>query len=365
MAAITFKTGQELRFFQTLRNRVNTYFREQQVSPKANARMVMKTIVLLCAYIFPFAVLLIFPIPFVGALGIWMIMGAAKAGVGMSVMHDANHGAYSSSDRVNKMIAITMNIIGGISSNWKVQHNLLHHTYTNITGVDEDIDTNAVLRLSPHIHHKWIHKAQWWYAFLIYAISTLHWILVKDFKQYFTYRKEGLHRTATGLKRVRFIEVLALKSAYLFTFIGLPILLGIPFWQVLIGFVVMHVVCGLILSIVFQLAHVVEETAFPMPDDRGNMEDTWAVHQLRTTMNFACRNKWLSWYVGGLNFQVEHHLFSRICHVHYAALAPIVRRTAQEFGFPYKEQRTLVGALNSHIRVLRTRGRVPLDEIMG
>lgn len=365
MTEVKFKTGEELRFFHTLRNRVDAYFQDRKLSKNANTTMVIKTIVLLSTYTLPFVAILIFPLPFVVALSLWLLMGWAKAGVGMSVMHDANHGAYAKNEVTNKIIGFTLNAVGGASANWKVQHNMLHHTFTNITGVDEDIQTKVVLRLSPHSPHYAINKGQWWYAFFFYGISTMYWALVKDFKQYWAYRNHGLLKGRRAQKNWLFVRLVAVKLAYFFTFFGIPVLVGIPFWQALVGFAVMHFTCGIILSIVFQLAHTVEETDFPLPDTTGSMEDSWAVHQLRTTMNFATKNKWLSWYVGGLNFQVEHHLFMRICHVHYPAIAPIVKQTAQEFGVPYLEQRTFSSAFLSHIRHLKKLGRTPLDEIMG
>jgi linoleoyl-CoA desaturase len=219
----------------------------------------------------------------------------------MSVMHDANHGAYSANERINRIIGYTLNAIGGTELNWKVQHNMLHHTYTNITGMDEDIAQKVVLRFSPHAPHHKMHKEQWWYAFFFYGISTMYWALVKDFKQFLSYRRRGFHRGGAVQNNWLFVRLIATKLAYFFTFFGIPALAGLPFWQVLVGFVLMHVTCGIILSLVFQLAHTVGDTAYPMPDGMGNMEDSWAVHQLRTTMNFACDNRWLSWYVGGLN----------------------------------------------------------------
>lgn len=365
MAEVQFKTGQELQFFHTLRKRVDAYFKEHHLSKNANAAMIVKTIILLSAYIGPFVAILLFQIPFVFALVLWLFMGWAKAGVGMSIMHDANHGAYSKNERVNKLIGYTLNIVGGMTANWKVQHNMLHHTYTNITGIDEDIDTNKIMRFTPHAPHKRIYKGQWWYAFFFYGISTLYWALLKDFTQFYSYRKRGLHKGAQVEYRWLFVRLILAKLTYFFVFFAVPVLAGIPFWQVLVGFLVMHVSSGIILSVIFQLAHSVEETEHPLPDVQGNMADSWAVHQLRTTMNFATKNKWLSWYVGGLNFQVEHHLFMRICHVHYPAIAPIVKQTAQEFGVPYLEQSTFGAAFRSHIRLLKTLGRTPLDEIMG
>jgi len=365
MAEVKFKTGEDLQFFQTLRSRVDAYFQERKLSKNANAVMIIKTIVLLSTYILPFVAILVFQLPFVIALLLWLLMGWAKAGVGMSVMHDANHGAYSKNELVNKIIGFTLNCVGGASVNWKVQHNMLHHTFTNINGVDEDIQTKVVLRLSPHAPHYRMNKEQWWYAFFFYGISTMYWALAKDFKQFFAYRKRGLVRGTKTEQNWTLVRLIGVKLTYFFVFFGIPLLVGIPFWQVLVGFVVMHFATGIILSIVFQLAHTVEETKFPLPDVMGSMEDSWAVHQMRTTMNFATSNKWLSWYVGGLNFQVEHHLFTRICHVHYPAIAPIVKKTAEEFGVPYLEKPSFGSAFRSHINHLKTLGRDPLDEIMG
>jgi linoleoyl-CoA desaturase len=365
MKEVKFKTGDEVQFFQTLRNRVEAYFQENNLSKNANAAMVVKTVVLISAYVLPFVAILVIPMSFGVAILLWLLMGWAMAGIGMSIMHDANHGAYSSSNRINKIIGRTLHAIGGTAENWKVQHNVLHHTYTNIQGIDEDIDTKVILRFSPHAQHRKIHKAQWWYAFGLYAISTIYWALIKDFKQHASYRKRGLHTQSSRENNKILAWLTFTKILYFFTFFGVPLLVGIPFWQTLVGFVVMHMACGLILSLVFQLAHTVEDTQYPLPDAQGNIDDSWAAHQLRTTMNFACSNRWLSWYVGGLNFQVEHHLFTRICHVHYPAIAPIVKQTAQEFGLPYLEKRTFGGAFNSHVRFLKTLGRTPsLDEIL-
>jgi linoleoyl-CoA desaturase len=366
MEKINFKAGPELHFFHTLRKRVDAYFKDRNLSKKANAAMVLKSAILLCAYILPFILLLMLPMPFGVAVLIWVILGAAMAGIGMSIMHDANHGAYAGRKVWNKILGHTINIIGGISANWKIQHNKLHHTYTNISGADQDIETGTILRFSPHSRHRKLYKYQWWYAFLFYSISTIYWVVVKDFKQAIEYRKRGLLRGTSRNYTWLLARLVGIKSIYFFMFFGVTTLTGIPFWQALTGFIIMHLACGIILSVIFQMAHVVEETRFPQPDRHGSMEDSWAAHQLRTTMNFACGNKWLSWYIGGLNFQVEHHLFANICHVHYPAIAPIVKRTANEFGLPYLEKRTFGNAFHSHIRLLKTLGRAPsLDDIMG
>jgi linoleoyl-CoA desaturase len=125
------------------------------------------------------------------------------------------------------------------------------------------------------------------------------------------------------------------------------------------GFITMHFIAGVILTVVFQLAHTVEGTTHPVPDETGTIENNWAVHQMNTTVNFSRQSRLISWYVGGLNFQVEHHLFPTICHVHYPEISEIVKTTAEEFGIPYLENRTFMDAVNSHIETLRRFGRLP------
>lgn len=363
---IKFKAGKDLEFFSVLRGRVDDYFIRNGISKHANTEMVVKTIVLLLAYLLPFVVVLAIQPGFGIQLVLWAVMGFALAGIGMSVMHDANHGAYSSSATVNKWIGYSLLLLGGAVDNWKMQHNVLHHTYTNVTGLDDDIDSKLILRFSPHTDQKKVHKYQWYYAFLFYSILTIYWGLLKDLVQFFRYRKLGVNKKSDSQNTAWLIRITVMKLLYFFAFLGLPVILtDIPFYQILLGFLLMHIIAGLILSVVFQLAHTVEETEFPMPDESGNMENGWAIHQLKTTANFSKNNRFISWYVGGLNYQVEHHLFPLICHVHYPAISTIVESTAKEFGVAYLENKSFGSALKSHIALLRKLGVPRLSEIMG
>jgi linoleoyl-CoA desaturase len=346
-------------FFATLRKRVDNYFKENNISKHYNAAMVIKTVVLLTAYLLPFAALLIFQPSFGISMAIWTLMGFSLAGIGMSVMHDANHGAYSSSHKVNLWLGHTLNLLGGSVFNWKLQHNLLHHTYTNIINLDDDIDDKLILRFSPHTNVKWYHKLQFVYAFFFYGILTLYWALLKDFVQFSRYTKDGVNKNTPAQNRITLLKIIGSKLFYFFTFMALPVLLGIPFMQVLTGFLIMHFIAGLVLTVIFQLAHTVEGTTHPLPNNEGTLENNWAVHQLNTTVNFSRDNKFLSWYLGGLNYQVEHHLFPTICHVHYPAVSEIVKATAEEYGIPYLENKSFGEALNSHIRTLKRFGKLP------
>jgi linoleoyl-CoA desaturase len=329
------------------------------MSKHANATMVIKTMVLLTGYILPFVALLYFTPSLGFSMMLWFIMGLSLAGIGMSVMHDANHGAYSSNKTVNFLMGHTLNLVGGSVFNWKLQHNILHHTYTNITHIDEDIEDRLVLKFSPHTKTKWFHKFQWIYAMFFYGLLTFYWVLAKDFVQYAQFTKSGVNPGNKSENRSTLIKIILIKVFYFLAVIVMPIVVfHIPVLQLLSGFLLMHFVAGIILTTVFQLAHTLEQTAHPMPVN-GIIENDWAIHQLNTTVNFSRKSKILSWYIGGLNFQVEHHLFPKISHVHYPALSHIVKQTAEEHGIPYLENESLLSALQSHFRYMREIGTLP------
>lgn len=345
-------------FFATLRARIEQYFKSNNISKHYNTKMVVKTVLLITAYILPFVAILFLHLPSAVNYGLWALMGFAKSGIGMAVMHDANHGAYSRNSKVNYWLGHTLNLVGGSVFNWKLQHNILHHTYTNIVHMDDDIENKLVFRFSPHSKVRWFHKFQFIYAIFFYGILTFYWAFVKDFVQFRKYIKEGLNKEGKLKNRKTLIKIIVTKMAYTFAFVAAPIfLLHLPVWSYLAGFLLMHFIAGVILTVIFQLAHTVENTSHPLPDEVGTIENTWAIHQLNTTVNFSRKSKFLTWYLGGLNFQVEHHLFPNICHVHYPAIAPIVKETAEEFGIPYLENKNFLTAVGSHIRLLKFYGR--------
>ncbi len=357
---IKFVPNQKTPFFQVLKKRIDEHFATNGISKNANAAMVLKSIVLLSCYIFPFVFLLASHPSFFVALGVWILMGVSLAGIGMSVMHDANHGAYSSSKWVNTMMGHTLNLLGGSVFNWKLQHNILHHTYTNIVPLDEDIQDRLVLRFSPHTQVKKYQKNQWFYAFFFYGLLSLYWVVAKDLVQLISFTKNGVNPHTKKETFWIFIKISAVKIVYLAVMFALPMLyFNFGFLELLGGFVLMHFIAGLILTVVFQLAHTVEGTAHPVANESGNIENDWAIHQLNTTVNFSKNNWFVTWYVGGLNYQIEHHLFPRICHIHYPEIAPIVKATAEEFGIEYMENKTFTDAVQSHINLLKKFGTTP------
>ncbi len=364
---IRFIAKEKTDFLEILRSRVDAYFQENKISKNADMQMVVKTIVLLAGYIIPFVLLLALQPVFYLSILLWIIMGISVAGIGMSIMHDANHGSYSENTSTNEWLGHSLNLIGGSVLNWKLQHNILHHTYTNIAGMDDDIQDRKILKMSPHYLTKAFHKFQKYYAFFFYGIITLYWVFVKDFVQLGAFAKSGVNKATPKEMRVMLFRILLDKAIYIFAIVCVPILyFNIPVWQVLIGFFMMHFFAGIILTVVFQLAHTVEDAAFPLPTANGTIENNWAIHQLNTTVNFSPKNKWISWYVGGLNYQVEHHLFPKVCHVHYPQIAPIVEATAREYGVPYLVNETFIKAFKSHVAVLGKFGKMPsLNDAIG
>ncbi len=347
-------------FFKTLKGRIDEYFISNNKERVGDYRMYIKTVVMLLTYLIPFYFIVFVDIQNTWIhLGLWTIMGVFMAGIGLSVMHDAIHGSYSKYKKLNKVLGEVINFVGGASINWKIQHNVLHHTYTNIEEYDQDLNGPSILRFSPNQKKIKLHKYQHIYAWLIYCLLTLNWSTYKDFNSILRYKKMGLIGGGKNQFTIELIKIIVTKILYFSFILFLPLYFGsASVGTTIIGFFIMHGLAGLILSSIFQPAHVMEECEFATAADDNIIKQDWAAHQILNTVNFAPKNKLLSWYVGGLNFQVEHHLFPNICHIHYKDLSKIVETTAKEFGLPYFVQPTFRSALWNHAKMLKKLGTV-------
>jgi len=355
MAKITFDNRNN-QFFQSLKSSVDQYFETNGIKKTGDWRLYVKTITLISAAILMYSSLIFLKMNALPALLICVLLGFTFASIGFSVMHDANHGSYSTKPWLNDLLGLSANALGASAYFWKQKHNIIHHTYTNVDGLDDDIAKSPIIRQCET--QKWVpaHKIQHLYLVPVYALSSIFWIFFMDFTKYFTRR---IYTTeAWKLTMKNHIIFWATKVSYLTFYIIIPILVwGFGPW--LLGFFVLHASMGLTLSLVFQLAHVVENTEFESValDETKHVETAWAEHQLKTSSNFAMNNAVISWFVGGLNFQIEHHLFPRVSHVHYPAISKILMEKCKEFNLPYNKYDTMTEALFSHFRVMKMLGQ--------
>lgn len=346
-------------FYQDLKQRVAACFEESGRQPTGNASLYLKTIVCAGGFVGCYLWLLLGANTWMGAL--LGVVGAAltMSMTGFNVMHDGAHGAYSASPRINWLMAYTLDLLGGSNFLWRQKHNILHHTYTNVDQLDRDLQSSGMMRMSPdqpwHPAHRWQHL----YALPLYSLHTFFWVIFRDYVA-FRQGRAGPVRLATPTTgdRVAFYGAKGFYYAYA---------LVLPCWfhpvsTVLLAYTGVHLVAGVVLSIIFQLAHTTDGPRFPQADN-DEVEEAWAVSQVETTADFAHGNRLLSWCVGGLNYQIEHHLFPRVSHVHYPALAPIVQQACADHGVRYQNHPTLRAAVAAHFRFLQQMGRPPVGDL--
>lgn len=343
-------------FFQRLREVTDAYFKERGIRTTGDIRLYLKTAVLCTALVALYVVLVFFtPASVLLSLGLCAVLGVVVASIGFNVMHDGAHGSYSRRKWVNEMMGHSLNFLGGNVYLWKLKHNVNHHTFTNVEGVDDDIDIRPWIRVHEGQKRRWFHRFQHVYGLLLYGLTYLFWIFYNDLKKYFT-GKIADHTRMKPMSLKEHIIFWASKVFYVGVFIVLPMFFAgvVP---TLVGYAVMVFVTGVMIAVVFQLAHVVEHSDFVTPEaGAGHVESEWAVHQVSTTANFATGNKLWNWLFGGLNFQIEHHLFPRISHVHYPELSKRLRQVCDEFGVAYREFPSLRSAVWSHLVHLRQVG---------
>ena len=350
------KFGSSSQSFHTeLKRRISAYFEEVGTSQTGNYNLFIKAVILMASFVFVYIHLVFFTPNAFWAIVESVLLGGLVAAIGFNVMHDGAHGSFSKYKWVNSLAAFSLNILGGNSFMWNMKHNVVHHAYTNVDGIDDDIDIQPWMRMSETQKKYRLHRYQHLYFWFFYCILYIFWIFLLDYQKYFK-SKVG----AMPLKKMSLTDHFVFwgfKLFHAFLFIGLPIYkVGFENW--LISFIIFTCVAGFVLSMVFQLAHTVEHTAFPVANvETGKLEDEWAIHQIKTTANFATNNPVVSWLVGGLNFQIEHHLFPKISHVHYPAISKIIRQACQEYGLVYIEYPRVRYAVASHVAFLKEMGR--------
>jgi linoleoyl-CoA desaturase len=345
---------QHRNFQKTVNERVNAYLQEHNLPRRDLPGMYLKSGLALVWWLAAYLLLILGHFSPLVNLGLCLIWAFAIASIGFNVTHDANHDGFSNHRFINRLVSLSGEMLGMSSFRWRVKHNVWHHTYTNIAGYDDDVETFGLMRLTPRAPWKPHFRFQFLYFPLVYSLIGFDFIL-RDFMMVLTGKSDANHvypRMTASDKAIFWGG----KLFYFTVMLGLPLLV-FPWWQVLIGWAVVMLTAGLILGVVFQLAHISAETAFPEPvGSPVHIENEWAVHQVQTTANFAPSSRLLNFYVGGLNYQIEHHLLPHICHLNYPKIAPIVRATCEEFGIRYNVHATWSEAFASHLRELRLLG---------
>lgn len=352
---VTFNNKNSSDFATVLKQRVDAYFQAGNISKYANAHMVMKTVFYFGGWLG--IATLVLSGHFSGPVLLLMMitLGAFAAGIGFNIGHDAIHGSYSADPRVNQIVSLAFEMMGANAYTWRIRHNVLHHTYTNVIGSDGDLESMPLLRFCLKPGRKWFHAYQHIYAPMLYCFTSLVWVFKKDYKHILEERQDQRLKKKPPVHV--YVSLVGFKLLHYFLFLVLPFLvLNVSIGQVVTGFLAMHFTMGFLLAMVFQLGHCVEGPEFLNYPSSRQINDSWAEHQLKTSSNFG--SHFLNtWFCGGLNFQIEHHLFTGICHVHYKALSKIVREMAREYGLPYNEFPSFLAGVRSHFKTLKFFGR--------
>jgi linoleoyl-CoA desaturase len=337
-----------------LKRRVDAYFSETGSPRRDVAAWYLKAATILVTFAASYTLLVFFASAWWQAVPLTIVLALSVVGIGFNIMHDGGHGAVSRYRAVNRLMAHSLDIVGGSSYLWHWKHAVLHHNYSNITGHDMDVSLGMLARFTPHQprypHQRWQHLYVWG----LYGLLAVKWQLFDDFRTLLT-GKIGPHR----IPRPRGLDLAMLVAAKLSFFalaFVIPLLLH-SIWVFVPYYLLFAVLLGFVLSVVFQLAHTVEAADFPnVPEGADSVENAWAVHQVQTTVNFCHGNRVVTWLLGGLNYQIEHHLFPDISHCSYPGLSGVVKATCDDFGIAYKEHASFWDGIRSHIRWLRRMG---------
>ncbi|MFN0200792.1 MAG: fatty acid desaturase family protein [Bacteroidia bacterium] len=352
---IRFNNASNKKFIEVLKTRLSAHFDKLPNNQHANTAMWVKVWFWLLSWLGTYLLLILAGKEMSGyqQLLVAVLHGFTHLFIAFNISHDANHYAISKSRTVNELYSLSLDLIGVNSYLWRVSHNEEHHTYINVLEVDNNINGFGVLRFSPQDRLLPFFKYQHLYAPLLYGLVTFNYATFKDFQLGWKAIKNG-----RKIPAMEIVKMLFFKMFYFLYVVIIPyMVLEIPLWKILLTFVFVHFLLGLTLSFVFQCGHLTEDAHYPEVDENGNINDAWAVHVVKTTCDFGSENPFLNWMVGSINIHVIHHIYPKICHIHYHDVYPIVKQTAEEFGLYYRQYPSFWSAIRSHIKILKELGR--------
>ncbi len=346
-------TPKKSEFIKVLRQRVDAYFEENNISQYANGKMIFKTIFAIAAWMAAYALIMsnVLSGSILALITGFTLLGFVNIFIAFNIMHDATHDAYSEKQWINNLLGYSMNFIGGNQYLFRRMHGA-HHGYVNIHGIDVTLETHGLFRFTPDEPYLWYHKWQHIYTPILYSLAMLQWVTAKDFKWFFVESNIGNNKNMKHPLR-EYIILFVSKFIYYGLTLVLPLIfLSASTWVIVLAWISMHILPGLVFALIFQVTHIYEGTHFPHPDDHGNIDNNYALHVLETTADFSRKNRLGSWLMGGINIHVIHHIFPKVCHIHYDALTDILKETAEEFGIEYHENPNFWVALKKHMWML-------------
>ena len=339
-------------FPKVLRRRLDLFFAEQAISPKADRTMWIKIATGLAVLAASWTAIYVFRPDSWRFFALYVLGGLAQTFLLLNIAHDSNHNAISSQPAINKTLNYAFDLCGISSYMWRILHHRGHHSCVNVHGEDDALTGRGLFRFTPHEPRRGVHRFQHLYALFLYALFSLDYVFVRDFEAFFFPTHDYLTRTRHPLRE--YVILFGSKAFYFTYMLVLPIaLLHRSAWLVVVSFVMVHLIVGLSVSLVFQTTHTIDSTHFPLS---RNEFDNNVYHIFATTADYATENPLVGWLAGGLNHHIAHHLCPYVCHTHYAPLTRIVRETAAEFGIPYRQHPTMTRAIWHHLVLLKQLG---------
>jgi linoleoyl-CoA desaturase len=339
-------------FPKVLRRRLDKFFADGNISPKADRTMWVKIAAGLAVLAGSWIALYALRPDSWTFVALYVLGGLAQTFLLLNIAHDSNHNAISSVPSVNKSLNYVFDVCGINSYMWRILHHRGHHSCVNVHGEDDALAGRGILRFTPHEPRRPLQRFQHIYALFLYAMFSLDYVFVRDFECFFFPSHDYLKSTRHPLRE--YAILFAGKGFYLTYMLVLPVLvLGKSPLLVAAAFVLVHWIIGLSVALVFQTTHTVDSTYFP--SDRGEFDNS-VYHIFATTADYATNNPVVGWLTGGLNHHIAHHLCPFVCHTHYAPLTRIVKETAEEFGIPYRQHPTMTRAIWHHLILLKQLG---------
>lgn len=344
-------------FVQVLHARINDYFKDRNLSVKADKVMYQKLIICSLWWLLSYIAILLFSVNELAFFLLYLFHGCGHIVFSFNVGHDALHGAISKDNKINKLWSYSYDLLGVNTYMWRFMHHQGHHACLNVYGEDMSLETAGFFRLSSRQDPKFYHKYQHYYALIIYGLYLLYYVFYKDYKYFFS--KNNIHLKNVKHPLKEWLLLFTGKGIYVFYMLVLPLLLlPISPWFVCFTFVFTLFMIGIIMSLTFQTTHIIDSTYYPA---HKTEYENYVYHVFATTADYAAENPVANWFFGGLNVHVVHHLRADICHTHYPNLTKIVKATAAEFGVKYRENKTIFGAAKSHLQALKRLGDQSID----